>query len=99
MFQQLKIAQTKFRSCLKNVAEIKPENKGVCGFSIFFLSPIYAELPEDRTISVPLTISLYIPGELNDAESVIVEVGMRYYVKKVCVCGIFVILRPSDIFI
>ncbi|EIW77716.1 Prefoldin alpha subunit [Coniophora puteana RWD-64-598 SS2] len=34
------------------------------------------------TLLVPLTNSLYIPGRLNDAENVIVDVGTGYYVKK-----------------
>ncbi|KAI5115383.1 hypothetical protein M0805_001207 [Coniferiporia weirii] len=62
-FQQLKAAQTKFRTCLENVAEVKPTNK-------------------DRTILVPLTNSLYVPGRLADLEHVIVDVGTGYYVKK-----------------
>ncbi|TDL27875.1 Prefoldin-domain-containing protein [Rickenella mellea] len=62
-FQQLKQAQAKFKTCLENVAEVKPDNK-------------------DRTILVPLTNSLYVPGKLADAENVIVDVGTGYYVKK-----------------
>lgn len=38
----------------------------------------------DRTILVPLTNSLYVPGKLADLEHVIVDVGTGYYVKKVC---------------
>lgn len=37
----------------------------------------------DKTILVPLTNSLYVPGKLNDTEHVIVDVGTGYYVKKV----------------
>lgn len=62
-FSQLKQAQAKFRSCIENVAEIKPVNKG-------------------KTILVPLTNSLYVPGKLSDADNVIVDVGTGYYVKK-----------------
>ncbi|KAI0820923.1 hypothetical protein BC628DRAFT_1422582 [Trametes gibbosa] len=36
----------------------------------------------EKTILVPLTNSLYIPGRLNDTEHVIVDVGTGYYVKK-----------------
>ena len=32
---------------------------------------------------MPLTSSLYVPGKLADAESVVVDVGTGYYVKKV----------------
>ncbi|GJE95273.1 Prefoldin alpha subunit [Phanerochaete sordida] len=62
-FSQLKQAQAKFKSCIDNVAEVKPENK-------------------NKTILVPLTNSLYVPGKLADLENVIVDVGTGYYVKK-----------------
>ncbi|EPQ53394.1 hypothetical protein GLOTRDRAFT_131403 [Gloeophyllum trabeum ATCC 11539] len=35
-----------------------------------------------KTILVPLTNSLYVPGKLSDVEHVIVDVGTGYYVKK-----------------
>ncbi|KAJ3043799.1 subunit of tubulin prefoldin [Rhizophlyctis rosea] len=40
--------------------------------------------PENKgkTTLVPLTNSLYVPGELSDVESVIVDVGTGYYVGK-----------------
>jgi len=62
-FTQLKQAQAKFRSCIENVGEVKPQNKG-------------------KTILVPLTNSLYVPGKLSDLENVIVDIGTGYYVKK-----------------
>ncbi|KAF8321119.1 Prefoldin alpha-like protein [Clavulina sp. PMI_390] len=37
---------------------------------------------KDKTILVPLTNSLYVPGKLSDLDSVIVDVGTGYYVKK-----------------
>ncbi|KAL7278011.1 hypothetical protein ACG7TL_007970 [Trametes sanguinea] len=37
---------------------------------------------EDKTILVPLTNSLYVPGKLRDTEHVIVDIGTGYYVKK-----------------
>jgi prefoldin subunit 5 len=36
-----------------------------------------------KQILVPLTSSLYVPGKMSDVESVIVDVGTGYYVKKV----------------
>ncbi|KAF2401172.1 Prefoldin alpha subunit [Trichodelitschia bisporula] len=36
----------------------------------------------DRTILVPLTSSLYVPGKLADTEKVIVDVGTGFYVEK-----------------
>ncbi|KAI8820505.1 Prefoldin [Fimicolochytrium jonesii] len=35
-----------------------------------------------KTILVPLTSSLYVPGELNDTDNVIMDVGTGYYVEK-----------------
>ena len=37
----------------------------------------------DKSILVPLTNSLYLPGKLVNPEHVIVDVGTGYYVKKV----------------
>jgi prefoldin alpha subunit len=36
-----------------------------------------------KTILVPLTSSLYVPGTLADTENVIVDVGTGFYVEKV----------------
>ncbi|KAF8151641.1 Prefoldin [Crassisporium funariophilum] len=62
-FAQLKQAQAKFKACIENVNEVKPQNKG-------------------KTILVPLTNSLYVPGKLSDPDHVIVDVGTGYYVQK-----------------
>ncbi|KAI8976339.1 Prefoldin-domain-containing protein [Trametes punicea] len=62
-YAQLRQAQAKFRACMENVAQVKPENK-------------------DKTILVPLTNSLYVPGKLQETDHVIVDVGTGYYVKK-----------------
>ncbi|KAH6901470.1 prefoldin subunit 5, partial [Coprinopsis sp. MPI-PUGE-AT-0042] len=62
-FAKLKQAQSKFKSCVQNVQDVKPENSG-------------------KTILVPLTNSLYVPGKLVDTENVIVDVGTGYFVKK-----------------
>ncbi|TFK51279.1 Prefoldin-domain-containing protein [Heliocybe sulcata] len=35
-----------------------------------------------KTILVPLTNSLYVPGRLSDSEHVVVDVGTGYFVKK-----------------
>ncbi len=37
---------------------------------------------DDKTILVPLTGSMYVPGKLKDAEKVLVDVGAGYYVEK-----------------
>ena len=41
-------------------------------------------MPEnkDKEILVPLTGSMYVPGNLNDPEKVVVDVGTGYYVEK-----------------
>ncbi|KAM5541534.1 hypothetical protein V8D89_004724 [Ganoderma adspersum] len=62
-YAQLRQAQAKFKACIENVGQVKPENK-------------------EKTILVPLTNSLYVPGKLRDLEHVIVDVGTGYYVKK-----------------
>lgn len=65
--------------------EVKKENKGdfteIPPFCVLIL--IFVDTP-DKTILVPLTNSLYVPGKLMDAEHVIVDIGTGYYVKKVC---------------
>ncbi|KAI0247532.1 Prefoldin-domain-containing protein [Lactifluus subvellereus] len=35
-----------------------------------------------KTVLVPLTSSLYVPGKLRDVENVIIDVGTGYYVQK-----------------
>ncbi|KAI9283961.1 Prefoldin [Umbelopsis sp. AD052] len=40
------------------------------------------ERAEDKTILVPLTSSLYVPGKLSNVETVIVDVGTGYFVEK-----------------
>ena len=53
-----------------------------------------------KTILVPLTNSLYVPGKLSDPENVIVDIGTGYYVKKVGamvqVLGGCNIIRPQN---
>ncbi|KAJ2702570.1 subunit of tubulin prefoldin [Coemansia sp. IMI 203386] len=36
----------------------------------------------EKTIMIPLTNSLYVPGKLSDIKSVVVDVGTGYYVEK-----------------
>ncbi|KAH9051853.1 Prefoldin [Lactarius vividus] len=37
---------------------------------------------KDKTILVPLTGSLYVPGKLRDVENVVIDVGTGYYVRE-----------------
>jgi prefoldin alpha subunit len=41
------------------------------------------KLSTGKSILVPLTTSLYVPGTLADKENVIVDVGTGFYVEKV----------------
>lgn len=81
-FAQLKQAQAKFKACIDNINEVKPQNKGEHSrpIGITHSNTISAS---DKVILVPLTNSLYVPGKLSDVEHVIVDVGTGYFVKKV----------------
>ncbi|KAJ7812295.1 hypothetical protein B0H14DRAFT_2377656, partial [Mycena olivaceomarginata] len=59
-FAQLKQGQAKFKACIENVAEIKPA---------LWLFP--SRKADSKTILVPLTNSLYVPGKLSDPDHVI----------------------------
>ncbi|KAI0052833.1 Prefoldin-domain-containing protein [Auriscalpium vulgare] len=37
---------------------------------------------QNKTVLVPLTSSLYVPGKLRDVENVIIDIGTGYYVQK-----------------
>ncbi|KAJ2865637.1 subunit of tubulin prefoldin [Coemansia aciculifera] len=37
---------------------------------------------QDKTILVPLTSSLYVPGKLSNIDSVVIDIGTGYYVEK-----------------
>ncbi|KAG0308626.1 subunit of tubulin prefoldin [Dissophora globulifera] len=37
---------------------------------------------DDKTILVPLTSSLYVPGKLSNVEKVVIDIGTGYYVEK-----------------
>ncbi|KAI8985838.1 prefoldin, alpha subunit [Pilobolus umbonatus] len=50
-----------------------------CGDSV---NALKTERAEDKTILVPLTSSLYVPGKLSDVRKVIVDVGTGYYIEK-----------------
>jgi prefoldin alpha subunit len=47
-----------------------------------FVTRPYSYRP-DRTVLVPLTNSLYVPGKISDKSNVIVDIGTGYFVKKV----------------
>lgn len=84
-FAQLRQAQAKFRACIDNVGQVKPGNKGALLHRVLQSIVVLTTRIDitDKTILVPLTNSLYVPGKLSDHENVIVDVGTGYYVKKV----------------
>ncbi|KAK3153982.1 hypothetical protein QOZ80_2BG0184190 [Eleusine coracana subsp. coracana] len=43
--------------------------------------------PQGKQILVPLTASLYVPGSLDDAEKVLVDVGTGYFIEKTMAQG------------
>ncbi|KNC96217.1 prefoldin, alpha subunit [Spizellomyces punctatus DAOM BR117] len=49
-----------------------------CMESLGYMTP----KSEGKTLLVPLTSSLYVPGELADLENVILDVGTGYYIEK-----------------
>lgn len=81
-FAQLKQAQVKFKTCIENVREVKPQNKG--GISELHAAHLAHMNLQDKTILVPLTNSLYVPGKLSNPDYVIVDVGTGYFIQKVC---------------
>ncbi|CAA3023765.1 probable prefoldin subunit 5 [Olea europaea var. sylvestris] len=43
--------------------------------------------PQGKKMLVPLTASLYVPGSLDDADKVLVDVGTGYFIEKTMVEG------------
>lgn len=94
-FAQLKQAQIKFNACAENVTQIAPvppnpseQSASASASRASLVRAVYHSHyshPTGNTILVPLTTSLYVPGNLSDPEHVIVDVGTGYFVKKVSV--------------
>jgi prefoldin alpha subunit len=61
------VAQSKFRDCLLSL------KKGLASTTT---------ANKGRTILVPLTSSLYVPGTLADSKKVIVDIGTGFFVEK-----------------
>jgi prefoldin alpha subunit len=69
---------------VENVREVKPDNKGMLiSVPHSAISLILLTFAADKTILVPLTNSLYVPGKLSNPDHVIVDVGTGYFVQKV----------------
>ncbi|RMZ23088.1 hypothetical protein D0859_12873 [Hortaea werneckii] len=80
-YQNLRTAQQKFRDCITSVKNGVAESvKGMPQQS--FAHDIDFDVIADRTLLVPLTSSLYVPGQLADTENVLVDVGTGFYVEK-----------------
>lgn len=43
---------------------------------------VQRELPNDRSILVPLTSSMYVPGQLTDTNQFLIDIGTQYLVEK-----------------
>ncbi|GAM87764.1 hypothetical protein ANO11243_057910 [Dothideomycetidae sp. 11243] len=67
-YSSLRSAQAKFRDCVGSI------NTGVRG----------GTAGEKKSLLVPLTTSLYVPGTLASTETVLVDVGTGFYVEKTC---------------
>ncbi|KAI9801017.1 MAG: hypothetical protein M1825_003551 [Sarcosagium campestre] len=85
-FSKLRAAQTKFRDCLRCIADgVGSGDTRVSGGAA-----AVAETEEGATeskaklkqILVPLTSSLYVPGTMAPGQNVIVDVGTGFYVEK-----------------
>lgn len=84
-FSKLRVAQTKFRECIKSIQE------GVASYASGIWpekvdserGTSHTDILADRPVLVPLTASLYVPGRLADSDSVIVDVGTGFYIGKV----------------
>ena len=78
-FGRLRQARSKFLECARNVVEIGADSsRGSLGFS----GTAYSKYL-DKSILVPLTSSLYVPGKLTCNNRVLVDIGTGYYLEKV----------------
>ncbi|MDI1490676.1 MAG: subunit of tubulin prefoldin [Ramalina farinacea] len=78
-FQQLKTAQAKFRDCITSVRDglSRGEEWTRGQMETLTLGP-----PIGTPILVPLTPSLYVPGQLASTETVLVDIGTGFYGEK-----------------
>ncbi|KAK5121001.1 hypothetical protein LTR85_005785 [Meristemomyces frigidus] len=89
-YQNLRTAQQKFRDCIASVKDGVAESvKGMHDSAQTDVSERYFvhiwcadSLRADKALLVPLTSSLYVPGQLADTEHVLVDVGTGFYVEK-----------------
>jgi prefoldin alpha subunit len=83
-YQNLRVAQQKFKDCIISVKDgVAGSAQGTCGH----LRPasVFKQTSNDwldKTLLVPLTSSLYVPGKLASTSHVLVDVGTGFYVEK-----------------
>ncbi|KAI7864456.1 Prefoldin [Spinellus fusiger] len=83
--QSLQQVKTQLEEELSHLTQSYSKLKGVqsrfsdCAESV---QELQGEREQDKTILVPLTSSLYVPGKLSNVQKVIVDVGTGYYVEK-----------------
>lgn len=80
-YQNLRVAQQKFKDCVVSVKDgIAESAQGKC--SDRYARKQNADKCLDKTLLVPLTSSLYVPGKLASTSHVLVDVGTGFYVEK-----------------
>ncbi|KAI9032728.1 prefoldin, alpha subunit [Phycomyces nitens] len=84
-FQSLQQVKNQLEEELSHLTQSYSKLKGAqsrftdCADSV---NALQGERREEKTILVPLTSSLYVPGKLSNVEKVIVDVGTGYYIEK-----------------
>jgi prefoldin alpha subunit len=82
-YQNLRVAQQKFKDCVVSVKDgVAGSAQGTCSFTLQFVRQTIDKTPLDKTLLVPLTSSLYVPGKLASTSHVLVDVGTGFYVEK-----------------
>jgi prefoldin alpha subunit len=83
-YQNLRVAQQKFKDCVVSVKDgVAGSAQGMCSCSLQSVGQIIDKIFSlDKTLLVPLTSSLYVPGKLASTSHVLVDVGTGFYVEK-----------------
>lgn len=91
-YTKLKGVQGRFKDCADSVDALKVEKAdGKIAIELNEFPFRLTRSFSDKTILVPLTSSLYVPGKISNVSKVIVDVGTGYYVEKVSI-GVNIIL-------
>ena len=82
-YQNLRVAQQKFKDCVVSVKDgVAGSAQGMCSCCLRSVGQIIDKTALDKTLLVPLTSSLYVPGKLASTSHVLVDVGTGFYVEK-----------------